>query len=200
MNWLNIIFGGFGGAIVAAIIAYVIHRQSKEKPTGKAYEILQALGKLLEKSKGEYFFTKSAKDNYKVAQLIYGHSDGEVISTAFNENPKLYGDSDLIRGFNYGGSLVTRITCRNVCNADDESAVKKKMQNILKGANFIVIPENAFITKIDGIFSKLSDDSYLTFISFRNHERPKKNKGVIFRDGIAKGFFEYYERIIEKYT
>ena len=71
------------------------------------------------------------------------------------------------------------------------------MQKILKGSNLIVVPENAFITKIDGIFSKLSDDSYLTFIAFRNHEKPEKNKGVIFRDGIAKGFFEYYKKIIE---
>ncbi len=73
------------------------------------------------------------------------------------------------------------------------------MENILKGSNLIVIPEDAYITKIDGIFSKLSDDTYLTFIAFRNHEIPEKNKGVIFRDGIAKGFFEYYERIIDKY-
>lgn len=199
MDWINIIFGGLGGAIIAAVVAFIIHYQSKEKPTGKAYEILQKLGKLLEKPKGEYFFTKSAKDNYKVAQLIYSHSDGEIICTAFNENPKLYGESDLIRGFNFGGSLVTRITCRNVCSEQDEIDVKNSMQNILKGSNLLVIPEDSYITKIDGIFAKLSDDTYLTFIAFRNHEKPEKNKGVIFRDGIAKGFYEYYERIIDKY-
>lgn len=197
MDWINLIFGGFGGAFVTSIIAYLIFLQSKEKPIGKAYEILQKLGKLLEKPKGEYFFTKSAKDNYKVAQLIYGHSDGQIICTAFNENPKSYGDADLIRGFNYGGSLVTRVTCRNVCSDKDEHDVKRSMDEILKGSTLIVIPEDSYITKIDGIFAKLSDDTYLTFIAFRNHERPEKNKGVIFRDGIAKGFFEYYEKIIE---
>ena len=73
------------------------------------------------------------------------------------------------------------------------------MQKILKGSNLVVVPEDAYITKIDGIFSKLSDDSHLTFIAFRNHDNPEKNKGVIFRDGIAKGFFEYYKKIIEMY-
>jgi len=200
MNWINIIFGGFGGAIVAAIVAYVIHRQSQEKPTGKAYEILQELGKLLEKPRGEYYFAKSATDNYKIAQLIYGKSDGDIISTTFNENPKIYGEtSDLIRLYNYGGSLVTRITCRNVCSIVDEVDVKSAMQTNLKGSNLIVIPETAYITKIDGIFSKLSDDSYLTFIAFRNNDNPEKNKGVIFRDGIAKGFYEYYVKMIEQY-
>ena len=200
MEILNYIFGGLGGAILTALVAYIIYRQSKEKPTGKAYEILQELGKMLEKPKGEYYFTKSATDNYKVAQLIYGKSDGDIISTAFNENPKIYGETaDLIRHYNYGGSLVTRISCRNVCNAVDEIEVKKAMQKNLKGSNLIVIPENAYITKIDGIFSKLSDDSYLTFIAFRNQDKPEKNKGVIFRDGIAKGFYEYYEKIIDQY-
>jgi hypothetical protein len=73
------------------------------------------------------------------------------------------------------------------------------MQKILKGSNLVVIPENAYITKIDGIFSKLSDDSYITFIAFRNQDKPEKNKGVIFRDGIAKGFYEYYAKIVEQY-
>ena len=148
MDWINIIFGGLGGAIIVAVVAFIIHYQSKEKPTGKAFEILQKLGKLLEKPKGEYFFTKSAKDNYKVAQLIYGHSDGEIICTAFNENPKSYGETDLIRGFNFGGSLVTRITCRNVCSEQDEIDVKNSMENILKGSNLLVIPVDSYITKL----------------------------------------------------
>lgn len=199
MEVLNYIFGGLGGAILTSIVAYIIFIQGKPTPTGKAYEILKRLGKLLERPKGEYYFTKSATDNYKVAQLIYSESDGDIISTAFNENPKLYGETDLIRNYNYGGSLVTRITCRNVCSVDDEKHVAGAMQKILKGSNLIVIPESAYITKIDGIFSRLSDDSYITFIAFRNQDMPEKNKGVIFRDGIARGFYEYYEKIVEKY-
>ncbi len=198
MEILKYIFSGFGGAILTSIVAYIIFRQGKEKPVGKAYAILKNLGKLLERPKGEYYFTKSATDNYKVAQLIYKESDGEIISTAFNENPKLYGETNLIRNYNYGGSQITRITCRNVCSNTDEVEVKKTMHTILKGSNLIVVPEYEYITKIDGIFSKLSDESYITFIAFRNQDKPEKNKGVIFRDGIAKGFYEYYRKIIEK--
>ena len=200
MDWINIIFGGLGGAVIAAAVAFIIHYQSREKPTGKAYEILQKLGKFLEKPKGGYYFTKSANDNYKVAQLIYSHSDSEIICTAFNENPKLYREADLIRGFNFGGSLVTRITCRNVCSEQDEIDVKNSMTRILKGSNLLVLPENLYLTKIDGIFAKLHDDTYLTFIEFMDHERSDNNKGVIFKDGIAKGFYEYYERIVDSYN
>jgi hypothetical protein len=54
MDILSYIFGGLGGAILTGLVTYIIYRQGKEKPTGKAYEILKELGKKLEKPRGEY--------------------------------------------------------------------------------------------------------------------------------------------------
>jgi len=200
MDIMNIIFGGIGGAIIMAIVTYYIYLKSKEPPTGKAYEILNGLGKILKEAPGEYYFTRSANDNFFVANHIYNHADGEIIATAFHEDPSTYGERDLVRSFRYGGSLFTRVTCEEVCNLEAVEKAKENLPKILKGASLVVIPKGETITRIDGIFCRFNDDTYLCFIAFRHPKDPNKNKGVIFRDGIAKSFFEYYKEIIEKYA
>ena len=199
MGVLNVVFGGIGGAIIAAGVAYYIYLKSKKPPTGKAYEILKGLGKILEEPEGEYYFTRSADDNFHVANHIYNHADGEVIATAFHEDPSTYGERDLARSFKYGGSLFTRITCEEICNSESEKKTREFMSKMLKGSALLVIPKAEAITRIDGIFCRLSDDTHLSFLAFRHPKDPGKNKGVIFRDGIARSFFEYYQGLIEKY-
>ena len=200
MDILNIIFSGLGGAIIAAAVAYYIYLKSKKPPTGKAYEILKGLGKILEEPEGEYYFTRSADDNFKVANHIYNHADGEIIATAFHEDPSTYGERDLARSFKYGGSLFNRITCEEVCDSESAKKARDSLSKILKGSALVVIPRGEAITRIDGIFCRFNDNKHVSFIAFRHPKDPSKNRGAIFRDGIAKSFFEYYEGIIEKYA
>ncbi len=198
MDWFNIIFGGFGGVVIASLVALYIHRRTKPKPAGLAYELLKKLQFLLKSSESEYYFTKSADENYQVAKLIYSDSDAEIIATAFNENPEKYGEADIARGFRYG-SLFTRITSNDVCPTESAEKVKTAMQKIVRGSNLIVVPESEHMTRIDGIFCRFKDSSYLCAIAFRDPENIDKNKGVVFRDGIAEGFYEYYKLIADKY-
>jgi len=200
MDILNSVFGGIGGAVITAIVAYYIYIKSKKPPTGNAYQILKGLGKILKEPEGEYYFTRSAKDNFYVANHIYNYTDGEIIATAFHEDPSSYGDRDLVRSFKYGGSLFARITCEEVCDSDSEKKARDSLSKILKGSTLVVIPKGEAITRISGIFCRFNDNSHLSFIAFRNPKDPSKNNGIIFRDGIAKSFFEYYEELIEKYA
>ena len=200
MNLINIVFSGLAGAILLSLVTYYIYRKSNKPPQGKAYEILKKLGKVLEEPKGEYYFTYSSNENYRIASHIYNHADGEIIATAFHENPSKYGEGDLARSFKYGGSLFTRITCEEICNLTCQKTAQECLSQFLKGATFIVIPKGENITKIDGIFCKLSDNTYLCFITFHHPKNTtKKNIGIIFRNGIAKNFFDYYSYIKEKY-
>jgi hypothetical protein len=186
--------------MVSAVVAYYIHLKSRKPPHGRAYEILQALGKMLQEPDGEYYFTRSADDNFHVANHIYNHADGEIIATAFNEDPSTYGERDLARSFRYGGSLFTRITCEEVCGPESQKKAEEFLSNILKGSTFVVIPRGQAITRLDGIFCRLGDDTHLSFLAFRHPTDPKKNKGVIFRDGIARSFFDYHLGLVEKYA
>ncbi|GAH28128.1 unnamed protein product, partial [marine sediment metagenome] len=54
------------------------------------------------------------------------------------------------------------------------------------------------ITRIDGIFCRFNDNTHLSFIAFRHSKDPSKNRGVIFRDGIAI-IFHKYEIVTTKY-
>jgi len=199
MDILYFFFSGIGGAIITAGVAYYIYLKSKKPPAGKAYEILKGLGKILEEPEGEYYFTRSADDNFHVANHIYNHADGGIIATAFHEDPSTYGERDLARAFKYGGSLFTRITCEEVCDTESEIKARESLSKILKGSTLVIIPKGEAITRIDGIFCRFKDNTHLSFIAFRHSKDPSKNRGVIFRDGIAKSFFEYYEGQIEKY-
>ncbi len=200
MEIVNVLFGGIGGAIITAAVGYYIYLKSKKPPTGKAYEILKGLGKILEEPEGEYYFARSADDNFHIANHIYSHADGRIISTAFHEDPSTYGKRDLARAFKYGGSLFARLTCEEVCGLESEKNAREFLSDLLKGSFFVVVPKGEAITRIDGIFCRFNDNSHLSFIAFRHPKDPSRNKGVIFRDGIAKSFFEYYQALIEKYA
>jgi len=200
LNLLEIFLGGLGGAIISAIVTIYIHRKTnKHIPKGKAYKLLKELGKILKLVDGDFIFIKSGKDNYMVANHIYSKADCEIIATAFHEDPARYGDMDLVKAFKYGGSLFKRITCEQVCNKNSQKIAASNLSKILPGSEFVVIPKEVRCTKIDGIFCKFNDDTYLTFIAFRDPEGIEENKGVIFRDGVADKFYEYYKSLACKY-
>ncbi|MFH2002934.1 MAG: hypothetical protein ABIK28_24925 [Planctomycetota bacterium] len=200
MDALNWIFGGLGGAVLTAIVAWAIHKQSIPRPSGRAWELLKGLNRVLGKQEGEVYFTQSAQDHYQVAAYLYGNADGKVIGTAFHEDPANYGNTDLVNAFQYGGALFTRITCEEVCPSASATAARTNLENIQRGATLVVIPAGKMFVRFDGIFCRLKDGSHLCLLSFRNPVDPKKNKGVVFRDGMAKNFFEYYESLAASFS
>jgi len=196
---LDWIFGGLGGAVLTAVVTWVIHKQSTPRPSGRAWEILKGLNRVLGKQEGEVYFTKSAQDHYQVAAYLYGNADGKVIGTAFHEDPSIYGERDLIQAFRYGGSLFTRITCEEVCPTPSEDKARTGLEAIQKGAALVVIPAGEMFVRFDGIFCRLSDGSHICLLSFRNPRYARKNTGVVFRDGMAQNFFDYYESLADQY-
>ena len=199
MDWLGIILGGVGGSVVSSVAAYGIYLKSQKPPSGAAYQILKKIGKRLREPEGEYYFSKSVDANYEIAKEIYGSADGYIISTAFSENPAVYGMGDLARGFKYG-SLLRRITAEDVCTPKSQAKASENLEKSCRGACLIVIPKASSYNRIDGMFCKFHDDTYLTFVAFRVPEDGSSSRGVIFRDGIAEQFYEYYDALANKHT
>jgi hypothetical protein len=173
--------------------------KSKRPPSGDAYEVLKKIGKRLKDPEGEYHFSRSATENYNIAKDIYSLSDGNVICTAFHENPLIYGPSDLVRCFRYG-SLLRRITSEEFCNQASQEETRTNLHEACSGAKLIVIPMGQPYTRIDGIFCRYHDGTNLAFVAFRDPEHIEENMGVIFRNGIAEYFYEYYNKLATKYN
>jgi len=195
---IKVLLGGVIGALITASTNLFIHFRTKKKPSGHAYELLKKMEKLLETTEADYYFTQSADDNYNVCNHIYIHADATIIATAFNEDPSTYGKRDLIRSYRYG-SLFFRITSEDVCNVAAQTETRTNMAELLPGSRLVVIPTGKPFTRIDGIFCKFKDNTYLCAMAFRDPNNISKNRGVVFRNGIAKGFYEYYQKLIDEY-
>ncbi|MCG3197532.1 MAG: hypothetical protein GHCLOJNM_02018 [bacterium] len=193
MEPLQLLLGGVGGGIITGSVNYYIYRKTRAQPTGKAYHLLKGLKKVLGAPQGEHFHAKDANDNYAIANHIYANADGRIIATAFHDDPATYGDADLVRGFQYGGSLVTRVTCAEVCGPRSTEDAQTRLVEWLPGASLVVIPAGERFVRLDGIFCKFNDDTHLCFFAFRDPKQAKKNRGLVFRDGIAVQFFDYFE-------
>lgn len=199
VNWTEIVFGGMGGAVLSAVISWVIFRKMEPKPSGKAWQLLKGLNKVLGKQEGEIYFAKSATDQYQVASYLYRNADGPVIATAFHEDPSEYGDGDLARNFQFGGSLVRRLTSVEICPQPSLEKARAKLYSILPGATVIAIPAASKYVRLDGVFCRCSDGSHICLFAFRNPINPNKNTGVVFRDGMAASFFDYYSLLAEHF-
>jgi len=191
------IIGAIAGALITAAVALYIHFSGKPKQRGMAYKVLHDLKKQLETPKGEYCRTKSADDNYEIAQHLYKTVEGEIIATEFHENPANYGENDLVRLFRHRD--FTRLTCEDVCNISSREIATKNLLKVHKGASLIVIPQAEKYVRVDGMFCRFRDETYLCFLAFRNPSDPRGNRGIIFREDIAESFFDYYKELAERY-
>ena len=126
------IIGAIVGASITAVVALYIHFSSQPKRRGLAYEVLCELKKKLESPKGEYCRTKTADDNFEIAEHLYKSVEGEIIATAFHENPANYGDNDLARLFHQ--RELTILTCEEVCDKRSQEIARKNLSNVHKGA------------------------------------------------------------------
>lgn len=185
------------GAIISAAVSLYIHFSGRPKQSGMAFEVLRDLKKKLETPKGEYCRTKTADDNYEIAQHLYKTVEGEIIATAFHEDPANYGENDLVRLFHQRD--FTRLTCEDVCNKASQEIAKDYLSKLHKGASLIVIPQGEKYVRVDGMFCKFRDETYLCFLSFRNPSDNKENRGIIFREDIAESFFDYYKELAKRY-
>jgi hypothetical protein len=146
------------------------------------------LDEYLDKKKG-VFHTSSTYENFLTAQHLYSNVKGSIIATAFHENP-YYGDKDLALKFK-GESLV-RITSENVCDKESEQKIVELLSN-LNNFKLIVLSDNKFYTRIDGMFCKLLTGEYFSFLSLR---QPEGNIGVVLKGDHARAYYEYYNKII----
>lgn len=197
-EFFKVVGSGFAGAVLTAIVAVAFYRKKNSPPTGRAYQALMKLDRKLQDPEGEYHFTPTSDSIFHLVKDLYSISDGEVIATAFHEDPAKYGKSDLVRGFRSCESF-TRITSEEICKKQSQEAARESLEAVKKGSTFVVIPRGEAYTRIDGIFCRFRDGTHLSFMSFQDPENPTLNKGVIFRDGIAQYFFDYYFKIARHY-
>ena len=61
-----------------------------------------------------------------------------------------------------------------------------------------MIPKGEKYVRVDGMFCRFRDETYLCFIAFRNPSDPRANRGIIFREDIAEYFFNYYKELVKK--
>jgi hypothetical protein len=155
--------------------------------TMKSSELLKNLKIALNKKENDNSFSLKGKENYFAAKYLYENFTGEIIATAFNENP-YYGEKDL--ALKYNGKSFSRITSSNACNKESIENLCKQYNN--KEFNLTIIPQEKDFTKIGGMFLKCSDNSYLSFISLHH---PNGNIGLIITDELAKIYFDYYESL-----
>lgn len=199
MSLTDILFSGLGSAIISAGLTYYVFIKSRKPPSGKAYEILKKIGKRLKDPEGEYLIGTSAKQNREIAKIIYGEADGSVIGTAFLEDPANYKQSDLSKNLMNRAEKFVRLTCEDVCSSESYKKCKENMEQLLPKSKLIVIPHGVIFSRIDGTFCRLSDNSYLALVSFHDPKETKDNQAVVFRDGIAENYFNYYNELCKRF-
>ncbi|MEK7795614.1 MAG: hypothetical protein AAB353_13845 [Candidatus Hydrogenedentota bacterium] len=187
------------GAVLTGAVSLFIYNRSVERPSGDAYVFLRKLGKQLEKPAGRMYRTGSSNDNFKIANYIYDQAQAKLIATSFNEDPSTYGERDLARVYASRGRFFTRITAEDICPPDAQSVTRVNMEKYVPGSRLVVVPVGSLFTRVDGIFCRFEDDTYLAFVSFRNPADSRENAGVVFCDGIANGYFSYYDDLAGKY-
>lgn len=191
------ITSGLVGALITAAVTLFIYYQSRRKRHGKAHRVLRDLKRHLEPTQGDYCQTKTTTDNRDVAHSLYMKTDKEIVSTAFNENPAIYGTGDFAQHFQ--SRDFTRITTADVCNTQSQQAARTNLATVHPGGRLVVVPSGVNVMKVDGMFCKFDDDTYLAFLSFRNAKNTERNSGVVFADDLAERYFDYYKTMAEEY-
>lgn len=186
--------GGLAGAIIVATVNWRIHKDKTEKPD-RAYEVIKQITKRFEDGGQIIGFVSGHNANFRAATKLYQLATGELYATSFFENPVVHGERDFVRHFTRGGSLVTRITSDNVCDAVSAKKTRESMNSILKGSQLVVVDHSKLVTKVDGIFCELDDGSYVTFFSLKRILNMDDNRGIIVRGALAKWLFNYFKEV-----
>lgn len=192
-DWIDWIMGGVVGASATFGLDRLWEWRQKKKAglTGRAHRIITRLGKSARSFDGYYFFSRSPTENFRIASHVYKHAAGEIIGTSFRENPTTYGEQDLAQLLPPGASF-TRLTTDKVCSAEDKKQAEAILKVFVPNSKVAIIPSREYFTSIDGIYARLSDETYLAFVTFPDMGPERQNQGILFCGRIAEMFFTYY--------
>ncbi len=169
-------------------------RSSESNSLDSASRILKWLQDKLNKIDGNYVLTEATDENARIAANLYTRLQGDIIATCFFESPD-YGTGDFAATI-HRGSKFTRIALSSMCDEQTNLILSKRFGSFVCDASLLVIPDDVNISKIGGIFCKLEDKSYLTFIALNNQSGKGKNQGLVFCGTLAKQFYDYYNSFI----
>jgi len=175
-----------------------ISEKTEEGKELQATKILKWLQEQINKVNGSYVLTDSTHENAKIAMQLYTKVTGEIIATCFFESPD-YGIGDYAYGIS-PGTCFNRLTLRSLCNSDTESVVRERIKNFECKGNIIVIDDSVQLSKMGGIFCKMPDKSYLTFIALNSVSYSNRNQGLVFSGTLAQQLFDYYNSFIPNNT
>jgi len=186
----------YEGEAEGSMANQVVADNSSEMPSDLALEVIKYIKEVVspERVNGNYAITETTQDNWVVAARLYTKLDGNIIGTAFFEQP-YYGESDLASGIRKGASFY-RLSIRDVCTKESEESLNAVFRKIQCDANLVVLPEKTEISKIGGIFCKFPDSSHVAFIALNNYGNDSSNKGMIFSGVIAQQLYNYYKSFI----
>ena len=190
MEWIVGIFMLIVGFVVDR--AYEYWKKKEAGLTGLAHGIILKLGRSVQSFTGNYFLAHTPNDNYKITKHVYENATGDVIATCFRENPASYGEQDLARLLPVGASF-TRLTTETTCPESDRSKAEAILKELVPNAKIINIPSGDYFTRIDGIYTKLSDETYIAFVTFPKTGTEPHNRGIVFYGNTAKAFYDYHK-------
>ncbi|VFM97935.1 MAG: hypothetical protein BECKG1743D_GA0114223_102733 [Candidatus Kentron sp. G] len=171
--------------------AYEWHKKRKIGLTGQAHDIIAKLGDSVQSYTGNYFLSDNPTDNFRITRHLYEHATGDVIGTCFRENPVCYGEQDLARLLPKGASF-TRLTTEGICPDADRIQAEATLKELAPNAKIVGVPSGDYFTRIDGIFTELSDGTHIAFVTFPKTGTEDHNRGIVFYGHTARAFFEYY--------
>lgn len=183
--------------IVMLVLGFLLNhgfeywRKKKAGLTGLAHGIISKLGKSVQSFTGNYFIAHSPNDNFRIAKHVYENVTGDVIATCFRENPAIYGEHDLARLLPAGASFA-RLTTESVCPEDERSTAEAALKELVPNATIVNVPSGDYFTRIDGIYAKLSDETYIAFVTFPKTGTEHRNRGIVFYGNTAKAFYDYH--------
>lgn len=192
--WWSVL-GPILGALIGAAVALFIYFRSHPPRRGLAYKLMKESDLKTDPARGEFYHSKTAGDNYEIAQHLYKSDAVAILGTAFHEDPAKHGDNDVPRSFH--GRDFTWIACDNVCTGASPKNAAVSLKKAHAGGRLVILPATASYVKIDGMFCKFLDDTYLCFVAFRNLTNPGYNCGILFRDEFATSFFDYYSQLTQ---
>lgn len=173
---------------------YEYWKKKKAGLTGLAHGIISKIGKAVQSFTGCYFLAHTPTDNYKIAKHVYENATGDVIATCFRENPITYGEHDLARLLPTGASFA-RLTTATVCPEADRSQAESILSKLVPNAKIVNVPSGDYFTRIDGIYTKLSDETYIAFVTFPKIGTENRNRGIVFYGNTAKAFYDYHKEL-----
>ncbi len=90
------------------------------------------------------------------------------------------------------GASFAQLTTQTVCPESDRSKAEATLKQLIPNAKIVNVPSGDYFTRIDGIYTKLSDDTHIAFVTFPKTGSDHRNRGIVFYGHTAKAFYDYH--------